>query len=297
MPACNWMRLARPNPRPVPTPPHMTNVMTTMHPDWLIPAWKIPGVGALMTTRQGGVSAAPFDSLNLRDGIGDDPASVKRNQALLADAIGATPVFLNQVHGAHVVHLLRADMLSSAPVHTGDASFTTELGIACTVQVADCLPVLFAAPQGRAVGAAHAGWRGLALGVLEATLAAVCQAGRCAPDDIQVWLGASIGPHQFEVGEDVLAAFSAANEMESSGHVDQETARRAAAGLGFVPLAPGKWLANLPHLAKSRLFAAGVRSISGGDWCTVENPSHFFSFRRDRVTGRMVAAIWRVPHA
>ena len=270
--------------------------MTNMHPDWLIPDWKIPGVGALMTTRQGGVSAAPFDSFNLRDGIGDDPASVKRNQALLADAIGATPVFVNQVHGASVVHLMRADTLPGAPVRTGDASFTTEPGLACTVQVADCLPVLFAAPQGRAVGAAHAGWRGLALGVLEATLDAVCQAGQCAPGEVQVWLGASIGPRQFEVGEDVLAAFAAANETESSGHVDPETARRAAAALGFLPHAPGKWLANLPHLAKSRLFAAGVRSISGGDWCTVENPSRFFSFRRDRVTGRMVAAIWRSPH-
>jgi len=267
-----------------------------MHPNWLIPDWKIPGVGALMTTRQGGVSTAPFDSLNLRDGIGDDPLSVERNQAVLAEAIGATPVFINQVHGKDVVRVMRVDGMPGAAIHTGDASFTTESGIACTVQVADCLPVLFAAPQGRAVGAAHAGWRGLALGVLEATLAAVCQAGQCAPADVKVWLGASIGPRRFEVGEDVLAAFTATSGVESTGHVDLKAARRAAALLGFLPLAPGKWLANLPHLAKSRLHAAGVLSVSGGAWCTVENPSRFFSFRRDRVTGRMVAAIWRTPH-
>ena len=271
--------------------------MAAIHPDWLVPDWKISGVGALMTTRQAGVSAAPFDSMNLRDGIGDDPASVKRNQVVLAEAIGAMPVYVNQVHGAHVVHLTRADMLPGAAVHTGDASFTTEPGIACTVQVADCLPVLFAAPHGRAVGAAHAGWRGLALGVLEATLAAVCQSGQCAPADVQVWLGASIGPRRFEVGEDVLAAFAAASGVESPGHVDLQAAGQSAAVLGFLPLAPGKWLANLPHLARSRMHAAGVRSISGGTWCTVENPSRFFSFRRDRVTGRMVAAIWRVPRA
>lgn len=269
--------------------------MASMHLDWLIPDWKISGVGALMTTRQGGVSAAPFDSLNLRDGIGDDPAHVKRNQTVLADAIGATPVFVNQVHGKHVVQLTHADALPGAAIHTGDASFTTEPGIACTVQVADCMPVLFAAPQGRAVGAAHAGWRGLALGVLEATLASVCQAGQCAPADVQVWLGASIGPRRFEVGEDVLAAFVATSGVESSGPADlTEAPRRVAVARGFLPLAPGKWLANLPHLATSRLRAAGVHSISGGTWCTVENPSRFFSFRRDRVTGRMVAAIWKV---
>jgi len=271
--------------------------MTAMHPDWLVPDWKISGVGAVMTTRRGGVSAAPFDSLNLRDGIGDDPASVACNQALLAQAIGATPVFVNQVHGAHVVHLARADALPGAVIHTGDASVTTEEGLACIVQVADCLPVLFAAPQGRAVGAAHAGWRGLALGVLEATLAAVCRAGRCTPAEVQVWLGASIGPRQFEVGNDVLAAFGALNAEPLTSQIDRAAAHQVATAAGFLPQASGKWLANLPHLAAGRLHAAGVRSVAGGTWCTVENPSLFFSYRRDRVTGRMVAAIWRTPRA
>ena len=250
---------------------------TPLHPGWLVPEWRIANVGALMTTRLGGVSAAPFDSFNLGAAAGDDPQAVAQNRQRLAQAIGARPVFLNQVHGANVVRLAAADARPDAPVHTADASVTTEPGIACTAQVADCLPVLFAAPFGGAVGAAHAGWRGLALGVLEATLAAVCEAARCAPDKVQAWLGACIGPTQFEVGPDVLEAFGASGAPR------------------FVAAKPGKWLADLPALAHDRLRAAGARSIGGGEWCTVSDPSRFFSFRRDRVTGRMAAAIWIEP--
>ena len=249
----------------------------SIHPDWLIPAWAAPGVGALMTTRHGGVSAAPFDSFNLRHQIGDAPDAVARNQARLARAAGATPVYLNQVHGARVVRLGRVDAAPGAPVHDADASVTTLPGIACTVQVADCLPVLFAAPAGRAVGAAHAGWRGLAAGVLEATLREVCVAADCEPAQVQAWLGACIGPGQFEVGADVLEAFGASGQ--------------GAAGR-FVPHAPGKWLADLPQLARDRLLAAGVQAVQGGSWCTVSEVSRFFSFRRDRITGRMAALVW-----
>ena len=248
------------------------------HADWLLPGWDAPGIGALMTTRQGGVSKGPFQSLNLRDGLGDDPLAVRRNKALLHGAIGAPPVFLNQVHGAQVVRLFEADCAPDAPVHTADASVSTEPGVACTAQVADCLPVLFAAPNARAVGAAHAGWRGLALGVLEATLESVCSLAQCRPSEVQVWLGACIGPRRFEVGADVLDAFGA-----STTGGDTEL---------FVRQAPGKWLANLPQLARERLRAAGAQAISGGEWCTVEDASRFFSFRRDRITGRMAAAIW-----
>ncbi|HWI10585.1 MAG TPA: peptidoglycan editing factor PgeF [Burkholderiaceae bacterium] len=246
------------------------------HPDWLAPAWDVARVGALMTTRHGGVSMAPFDSLNLRAAVGDDPPAVAENQRRLAQAIGARPVFLNQVHGAAVAHLSAADVRAGAALHTADASVTTEPGVGCAVQVADCLPVLFAAPQGRAVGAAHAGWRGLALGVLEATLAAVCAAAQCEPGEVQAWLGAGIGPAHFEVGPDVLEAFGAS----------------AAGSPRFVARQPGKWLADLPALARDRLQAAGVRAVSGGDWCTVADASRFFSFRRDRVTGRMAAVVW-----
>ena len=248
------------------------------HADWLRPGWHAPGNGALMTTRLGGVSQGPFQSLNLRDGLGDDPQAVRRNKALLHNAIGAQPVFLNQVHGAQVVRLVEADCAADAPVHTADASVTSEAGVACTVQVADCLPVLFAAPNARAVGAAHAGWRGLALGVLEATLASVCELADCAPAQVQVWLGACIGPRQFEVGRDVLEAFGASTTAGDTAL--------------FVHHVQGKWLANLPQLARDRLRAAGVQTVGGGKWCTVEDPSRFFSFRRDRVTGRMAAAIW-----
>jgi hypothetical protein len=248
------------------------------HPDWLAPVWAVANVGALMTTRHGGVSAAPFDSLNLRAAVGDDPQAVAENQRRLVQAIGARPVFLNQVHAAAVARLTAADAQPGAAVQTADASVTTEPGIACAMQVADCLPVLFAAPQGRAVGAAHAGWRGLARGVLEATLAAVCEAARCAPGDVQAWLGAGIGPAHFEVGSDVLEAFGA-----------------PAGSPRFVARRPGKWLADLPALARDRLHAAGVRAVSGGDWCTVADASRFFSFRRDRITGRMAAVVWIEP--
>ncbi len=248
-----------------------------MHPDWLLPAWNTPGVGAVMTTRRGGFSAAPFDSMNLRAGIGDDDEMVRRNQALFAQLIGATPVYLDQVHGARVVRLTAADAMPDAPVHQADASVTTDPGIACTAQVADCLPVLFAAPGG--VAAAHAGWRGLAAGVLEATVQALCDAAGCEPSQMQAWLGACIGPRRFEVGADVLQAFGAAADASDP--------------LRFAPHAPGKWRANLPRLARDRLQRAGVAAVSGGDWCSVEDASRFFSFRRDRVTGRMVAAVWR----
>ena len=244
------------------------------HADWLAPEWRMPRVAALMTTRAGGVSAAPFDSLNLRDGLGDDADAVARNRRIVAAAIGATPVYMNQVHGKAVARLVAADLRGEAPVHAADASITTEPGIACVAQVADCLPVLFAAPEARAVGAAHAGWRGLAAGVLEAALHGVCEAAACEPREVRTWLGACIGPTAFQVGGDVLAAFDAAPDSPR-----------------FRPHAPGKWLADLAGLARDRLIAAGVADISGGTWCTVSDPSRFFSFRRDRVTGRMAAFI------
>ena len=141
-----------------------------MHPDWLVPTWNAPGVGAVMTTRRGGFSVAPYDSMNLRAGIGDDDRAVRRNQALLTQVIGASPVWLDQVHGARVVRLTAADARPGAPLHEADGCVTTERGIACTSQVADCLPVLLGAQNSAAVAAAHCGWRGLANGVLEAAV-------------------------------------------------------------------------------------------------------------------------------
>jgi len=226
----------------------------------------------------GGCSAAPFDSMNLHAGGADSPEAVARNRAVLAEAIGAMPVFLKQVHGTAVVRLHAADGAAGAAVHTADASVTTERGIACAIQIADCLPVLFAAPAGRGVAAAHAGWRGLAGGVLEAAVAGLCEAAGFRPGDLDAWLGVCIGPRRFEVGADVLEAFGAAPDPAAS--------RR------FVAAAPGKWLADLAGLARDRLAAAGLERVSAAAGCASEDASRFFSFRRDRITGRMAAAVW-----
>lgn len=249
---------------------------------FLRPAWAVdPRVGALVTTRAGGVSLPPFDSMNLGRSSGDAPEAVAENRRRYEASMGVPTVYLSQVHGTHVLRLTTADLRPGEP-QQADACITTEPGLACTVMVADCLPVLFAAPGARGVGAAHAGWRGLAGGVLEATVAALCDAAGCAPGELHAWLGPCIGPDAFEVGADVLRAFGAAPGAE---------------GARFVPSGPGtdglpRWRADLPGLARDRLAGAGLRHVAGGHWCTVGDPSRFFSFRRDRVTGRMAAGIW-----
>lgn len=242
-----------------------------LRPEWDAPA----NVGALMSTRQGGVSAPPWDTLNLGAGVGDDRAAVRENRERFARALGALPVYLRQVHGARVVRIDR-EMADGDPVEA-DAAFTTEPGVACTVQVADCMPVLLAAPDGRAVAAAHAGWRGLAGGVVEAALAALCDAAACAPAEVRAWLGPCIGPTAFEVGAEVVEAFGG----DPRCFVQRPRADGAM-----------RWLANLPQLGRDRLAAQGVSRVSGGAWCTVTERSRFFSFRRDGVTGRMAAAVW-----
>jgi len=248
----------------------------------LWPQWQaVPGVGALMSTRAGGVSRAPWNSLNLGVAVGDDPLAVAENRRRFVARIGAQPLWLQQVHGSRVVRASAA--LAAAEVPQADAAWTDEPGVACVVQVADCMPVLLAAPEGRAVAAAHAGWRGVAGGVVEAALSALCEAAGCAPQDVAVWLGPCIGARRFEVGADVLQAFGA-----SPQHADP---RRFVAGPAAGDAAP-RWLANLPQLARDRLQRAGVHRISGGGWCTVEDRARFFSYRRDGVTGRLAAAVW-----
>ena len=250
-------------------------------PDWLRPDWPDDErIGALMTTRAHGRSTPPFAGFNLRDGLGDKPGDVEHHRALLRQAMeGASPVWLNQVHGAKVVRVDEGHARPGPTLLEADASVTNTPNIACTVMVADCLPVLFAALNGQAVGAAHAGWRGVAGGVLEATLNQVCSLAACKADQVRAWLGACIGPRQFEVGADVLDAFAA----------NPSSLER------FAPQAHQKWLADLPGLARDRLHAAGVLDVSGGTWCTVSDPERFYSFRRDGVTGRMAAGIWIRP--
>ena len=247
-----------------------------LRPDWPAP----PGVQAAMSTRDGGVSTAPWQSLNLGVAVGDSASAVAENRARFAAALGARPHWLRQVHGASV-HKLGAAHLAR-PEDPADAAWTDEPGVACTVQVADCLPVLFAARDGRAVAAAHVGWRGLAAGVLEATLQALHQGAGVAPADVLAWLGPCIGPRQFEVGADVLSAF--AKPVDASCFVPRNRADGSA-----------RWLADLQQLAQRRLVRAGVGSVSVLPLCTVEEDSRFFSFRRDRVTGatgRMAAAVF-----
>ena len=258
-----------------------------MHPDWLVPQWPAPAqVHAVCTTRAGGRSQPPYDSLNLGDHVGDDILAVGANRALLHDAIGARPVFLSQVHGSGVV------ALDGHTAHgtQADACFTRERGVACTIMVADCLPVLFTDTQGSFVAAAHAGWRGLAgaagLGVLESvyTHFSGMALDLHAPGatNIIAWLGPCIGPEAFEVGPEVKATFEAHDP-------------RAAACFRPAPTA-GKWLADLPALARQRLAALGITQVYGNDggrdWCTLSNPSRFFSHRRDGVSGRLAACIW-----
>ena len=276
------------------------NVSTkSLNPDWIIPDWPAPQhVKALFTTRAGGVSATPFDSFNLGDHVGDKTAHVAANRLLLQSNMAARPVFLQQVHGTSVV-----DLSQQAPDGTvADACMTAQTGVACTIMVADCLPVLFTDVEGRFVAAAHAGWRGLASGVLKNTLNEVKKhfeahfmplAGVNIAYDatkIIVWLGPCIGPTAFEVGDEVRAAF-----------VDQSSEADLTASL-FLAHAAGKWLANLPGLARLQLQALGVTNIYGNDgsppWCTVTQTSRFFSHRRDAgvlgSSGRMAACVWSV---
>jgi len=238
------------------------------------PNWSLSdSIQAFSTTREGGVSQSPWTSLNLGDHVGDSPEAVAANRERLQQHLGyARPQWLAQVHGIQVVEA-RAD----SPVQAADASWSSTPGVACTVLTADCLPVLFADPIGPRVAAAHAGWRGLLNGVLEATLACFD-----APERVQVWLGPAIGPLAFEVGPDVRAAFCELDAEAEEAFVPS-------------PLHPGRWLGDLYQLAWQRLHQAGVKQISGGEYCTFTQQDLFFSYRRDGETGRMASLIWIDP--
>jgi polyphenol oxidase len=232
--------------------------------------WPAPaGVRAAMTTRTGGASRGAYASLNLATHVGDAPSDVAENRRRLRDALALPqePAWLEQVHGTAVA------VLPEAKAGPADAAVTFERGTVCAVLVADCLPVFLASRAGDRVGIAHAGWRGLAAGVVEATVAAL----DCAPGEIVAWLGPSIGPAAFEVGGEVRDAF---------------LARDPGADGAFRPGRAGRLLADLPALARRRLAAAGVASVHGGDACTHADPARFFSYRRDGQTGRMAALAW-----
>jgi polyphenol oxidase len=247
----------------------------TKSPSLLEFDWDLPkGVRAAFTTRLGGVSEAPCDSLNVAAHVGDAPEHVAANRARLRKLLKLTaePVWMNQVHGTDVFDIDERGVQESPP--TADASATSLAGAPCVVMVADCLPVLFTMRDGSRVAAAHAGWRGLAAGVLERTIEAMGVSGPA----LRVWLGPAISHKHFEVGEEVRAAF-----------VDEDA---TAAGC-FELNDRGRWQANLVGLARRRLHALGVTDVNGGDWCTFANRECFYSHRRDGKGGRMAALIWR----
>ncbi len=246
--------------------------------DLVLPDWPAPAHVRAVSTSRGlaqpeifGHSTGVFAGLNLGNHVGDEPAHVAANRQLLQQScrLTAEPAWLNQVHGTHVLDLQQWD----GQLVDADASVSAAAGPACVVMTADCLPVLFCDRVGTQVAAAHAGWRGLCEGVLEATLAHFAD-----PSQVMAWLGPAIGPANFEVGTEVRAAFFA---------------RQAAAAAAFRPAATaGKWLADIYQLARLRLTAAGVTAIYGGEYCTVGAPQQFFSYRRDGQTGRQASLIW-----
>ena len=243
-----------------------------VRPDaWLTPDWPAPpGVRAISTLRSGGVSQPPYQSFNLAQHVGDDPQAVSANRDYLRQQaqLPAMPRWLTQVHGAREVNAAR--------VHEGyeaDAAFTHQPGVVCAVMTADCLPVLFCEDNGQWVAAVHAGWRGLAAGIIESAVRRMATRG----EHVMAWLGPAIGPHAFEVGDEVRGTF-----------VDND----AAAAGDFIPSPSGRWLMDIYALARRRLAGVGVRQIYGGHWCTASEADRFFSYRRDGRTGRMASLIW-----
>ncbi|MBV1959687.1 MAG: peptidoglycan editing factor PgeF [Pseudomonadales bacterium] len=263
-------------------------------PDWIIPDWPAPeNVKALVTTRRGGVSGgasegisggvspAPWDSLNLATHVGDLPERVEQNRQWLQQQLAlhhqaSRPVqWLNQIHGIEVVEAALSDSIGQVP--SADAIFTTQPGLPIAVLTADCLPVFFCDQRGTQVAVAHAGWRGLSAGILEKTAASFSS----RPDQLLVWLGPAIGPKQFEVGDEVR----------------QQIVEQAGPGVDCSPFfkpanqKPNHWLADLYQIARAKLNALGIKNISGGEFCTVEQSQQFFSYRRDGQTGRMASVI------
>lgn len=244
--------------------------MQIIQPTWAAPA----NIRAFTTQRAGGVSQPPFESLNLGDHVGDDPLKVQQNRQRLTEQGGLPhfPVFLTQTHSTKV---LRLPLESGADLNA-DAVYSQQANQVCLVMTADCLPVLFCSRNGQEIAAAHAGWRGLCDGMLEATVAEFA----CDPSEIMAWLGPAIGPQAFQVGQEVIDQFCA---VDPNAH------------LAFVPdpQASGKFFGNLYQIARQRLNKLGIFEISGGDYCTYTEAEKFFSYRRDAQTGRMATLIWR----
>jgi YfiH family protein len=242
-----------------------------MSSEWIIPRWPAPErVRAVSTTRHGGMSRPPYDTLNLAEHVGDEAAAVASNRVRLQQAmqLPAMPAWLQQVHGVRVVNAAGV----TAPL-AADAAYALEPGVVCAVLTADCLPLLLCDRVGRAVAAAHAGWRGLAAGVIEQTIAAM----PVPSSELMAWLGPAISAEAYLVGGEVRETF-----------VNHDPGAEAA----FRPAADGGWHADLYRLARQRLQSQGVTEVHGGEYCTWQDPTRFYSYRRDGVTGRMASLIW-----
>jgi YfiH family protein len=241
--------------------------------DCIVPDWPAPrNVKALVTTRNGGIGRSTYTSFNLGDHVGDDPMTVKQNRALLRRLLPNEPCWLRQVHGTAAFGM---DGHGCSTPPDADAVFSRQPGNVCAVLVADCLPVLLCDRAGTMVAVIHAGWRGMAAGVIERTVTAI---GPSATPLI-AWLGPAIGPNHFEVGNEVRQAFITNDRRTATAFVSQDERS-------------GKWFADLFVLARLRLLKAGVNEVYGGDVCTFSDPERFFSYRRDGATGRMAGLIW-----
>lgn len=266
-----------------------TTRKTVISKEWIVPDWPAPPtVRSLLTTRSGGVSRAPYASLNLADHVGDDPLAVAINRQRLSTHLPSPPCWLNQVHGVDVVDAQRAGGL---PTPVADAALARVPGVVCGVLTADCLPLLLCDRQGSVVAAVHAGWRGLLAGVVQQTVRAMAIDG----DELLAYLGPAIGPQAFVVGDEVRAAFvdSSARaaaafqpiaEAPAGGGAGSTTGRAMGQAAG--------WLADIYLLARQALADVGVEATFGGEYCTVHDASRFFSYRRDGATGRMASLIW-----
>lgn len=241
----------------------MLNKTDLVFPDWPAPA----NVKAIQTTRRGGLSVKPYDTLNLGSHVQDNSVTVAQNRQLLSHYLPSEPVWLNQVHGIEVV-----DAAQCTCVPEADAAFARQRSVVCVTMTADCLPVLLCDKQGTVVAAVHAGWRSLCDGVIETTVKKM----QASPADLMAWLGPAIGPQAFEVGGEVKAAF---------------VAKDAQSEIAFISHGD-KWLGNLYLIAKQRLANVGVSAVYGGEECTYSQPEKYFSFRRDGITGRMASLIW-----
>jgi hypothetical protein len=244
---------------------------------WLEADWPAPPGVRVISTYRGedftGVSQAPYASLNLGDHVGDDPSAVTENRRRLSAAAGlpSQPSWLAQVHGTNVV-----DLDASSPDGPADAAIARRAGAVCAILSADCLPIVLATESGDAVAAAHAGWRGLAAGVIQSTVRSLA----VPPEQLLAWLGPAISPEHFEVGPEVREAF---------------LLRDLQAGNAFQPNARGRFMADLGVLARQQLKALGIERIYGGGECTYARADRYFSYRRDGVTGRQATLIWREP--